>query len=200
MNEKKMEIISTPITKEDVDVVAERVFNESIKLLGGLRKLIEYRNLTWLPSLAEASYTVVLKEELFKTHYEIAEELGITEQTVKKILQADEELVEKYLKGELEKVDEHKAGGIAKLAYKKVKNEKGIFIKEEEMEVLGVEWAIKVLIRLKGVDFPVKKEDLEEKLKGIIIKGKPVEEILEKMEFPLKTPAEVLHQIKKNLS
>ena len=66
MNEKKMEIISTPITKEDVDVVAERVFNESIKLLGGLRKLIEYRNLTWLPSLAEASYTVVLKEELFK--------------------------------------------------------------------------------------------------------------------------------------
>ncbi len=200
MNEKKMEIISTPITKEDVDVVAERVFNESIKLLGGLRKLIEYRNLTWLPSLAEASYTVVLKEELFKTHYEIAEELGITEQTVKKILQADEELVEKYLKGELEKVDEHKAGGIAKLAYKKVKNEKGIFIKEEEMEVLGVEWAIKVLIRLRGVDFPVKKEDLKEKLKGIIIKGKPVEEILEKMEFPLKTPAEVLHQIKKNLS
>ena len=200
MNEKKMEIISAPITKEDVDVVAERVFNESIKLLGGLRKLIEYRNLTWLPSLAEASYTVVLKEELFKTHYEIAEELGITEQTVKKILQADEELVEKYLKGELEKVDEHKAGGIAKLAYKKVKNEKGIFIKEEEMEVLSVEWAIKVLIRLRGVDFPVKKEDLKEKLKGIIIKGKPVEEILEKMEFPLKTPAEVLHQIKKNLS
>ncbi len=200
MDEKKMEIISTPITKEDVDMIAERVFNESIKLLGGLRKLIEYRNLTWLPSLAEASYVIVLKEELFKTQYEIAEELGITEQTVKKILQADEELVEKYLKGELEKVDEHKAGGIAKLAYKKVKNEKGIFIKEEEMEVLGVEWAIKVLIRLRGVDFPVKKEDLEEKLKGIIIKGKPVEEILEKMEFPLKTPAEVLHEIKKNLS
>ena len=200
MDEKKMEIISTPITKEDVDMIAERVFNESIKLLGGLRKLIEYRNLTWLPSLAEASYVIVLKEELFKTQYEIAEELGITEQTVKKILQADEELVEKYLKGELEKVDEHKAGGIAKLAYKKVKNEKGIFIKEEEMEVLGVEWAIKVLIRLRGVDFPVKKEDLEKKLKGIIIKGKPVEEILEKMEFPLKTPAEVLHQIKKNLS
>ncbi len=200
MDEKKMEIISTPITKEDVDMIAERVFNESIKLLGGLRKLIEYRNLTWLPSLAEASYVIVLKEELFKTQYEIAEELGITEQTVKKILQADEELVEKYLKGELEKVDEHKAGGIAKLAYKKVKNEKGIFIKEEEMEVLGVEWAIKVLIRLRGVDFPVKKEDLEKKLKGIIIKGKPVEEILEKMEFPLKTPAEVLHEIKKNLS
>ena len=200
MDEKKMEIISTPITKEDVDMIAERVFNESIKLLGGLRKLIEYRNLTWLPSLAEASYVIVLKEELFKTQYEIAEELGITEQTVKKILQADEELVEKYLKGELEKVDEHKAGGIAKLAYKKVKNEKGIFIKEEEMEVLGVEWAIKVLIRLRGVDFPVKKEDLEKKLKGIIIKGEPVEEILEKMEFPLKTPAEVLHEIKKNLS
>lgn len=60
-NEKKMEIISSPIATEDIDFMAERVFNESIKILGGLKKLIEYRNLAWLPSLAEASYTVVLK-------------------------------------------------------------------------------------------------------------------------------------------
>lgn len=119
---------------------------------------------------------------------------------MKNILQADEELVEKYIKGELEKVDEHKAGGIAKLAYKRVKNERGIFIREEEMEVLGVEWAIKVLMRLRGTDFPVDKETLKSKLKGIVIKGKSINDIVEKMQFPLKSPSEVLHQIKINLS
>ncbi len=195
-----MEVITRPITDTNIDLLAERVFEESIKLLGGLRKLIDYRNLTWLPSLAEASYVIVLKEELLKTHFEIAEELGITEQTVKKILQADEEIILKYLKGEIEKVDIHKAGGIAKLAYKKVKEEKGIFIKEEELEVLGVEWAIKVLTRLRGVDFPLSKEDLKEKLKGLIIKNIPIDKIIEKMEFPVKTPAEVLHKIKTAIS
>ncbi len=195
-----MEVITRPITDTNIDLLAERVFEESIKLLGGLRKLIDYRNLTWLPSLAEASYVIVLKEELLKTHFEIAEELGITEQTVKKILQADEEIILKYLKGEIDKVDIHKAGGIAKLAYKKVKEEKGIFIKEEELEVLGVEWAIKVLTRLRGVDFPLSKEDLKEKLKGLIIKNIPIDKIIEKMEFPVKTPAEVLHKIKTAIS
>ncbi len=195
-----MEVLSSVVTDMDIDFLAERVFEESIKLLGGLRKLIDYRNLTWLPSLAEASYVVVLKEELLKTHYEIAEILGITEQTVKNILGANEEVVLKYLKGEIEKVDVHKAGGIAKLAYKKVKEESGIFVSKEEFEVLGVEWAIKVLIRLRGADFPLDKRDLEDRLKGLVIKDKSVKEIIEKMDFPVKNPAEVLHKIKKVIS
>ncbi len=191
------ETIENPVT-QDIDHLAQRVFEESINILGGLRKLVEYRNLTWLPSLAEASYVVVLKNELFKTKREIAEFLGITEQTVDNILKAKEEIVEKYLKGEIEKIDEHKAGGLAKLAYQKVKEESGVFIREKEMEALGVDWAIHVLIKLKGADFPLDKEQLKERLQGLIIKGKPVEEIIEKMEFPVKSPAEVLKQIKEH--
>ena len=196
MGEEEMEVITSPITESDVDQTAERVFQECINILGGLRKLMHYRNLTWLPSLAEAAYIVVLREEQMKTYREIAEKLGITEQTVRNILQADEEEVKRFIMGELEKVDEHKAGGIAKLAYRKVKKERGVFIREDELEVLGVDWALRVLIRLRGADFPLDKEQLKERLKGLNIKDKPIDEVIDKMSFPVKTPAEVLRRIK----
>lgn len=192
-----MEVINTAVREIDVDALAEQVFHESINILGGLRKLIEYRNLTWLPSLAEAAYAVVMKEELMKTHKEIAFDLGLTPQTVQNILRADAQEVEKFIKGEIEKVDEHKAGGIAKLAYERVKKDKRITIKEKELEVLGVDWAIKVLTRLRGTDFPLDKEQLSERLKGVIIKDKPFEEIVNEIKFPVNTPAEVLKEIKR---
>ena len=116
-----MEVISSPVEKIDVDALAEQVFQESISILGGLKNLMEYRNLTWLPSLAVAAYVVIMKEEMMKTHKEIAYELGLTPQTVQNILRAKAEKVEKYVKGRAEKVDEHVAGGIAKLAYEKIK-------------------------------------------------------------------------------
>ena len=191
-----MEVISSPVKEIDVDALAEQVFQESINILGGLRKLIEYRNLTWLPSLAEAAYAVVMKEEMMKTHKEIAFELGLTPQTVQSILRADAQEVERYIKGEIEKVDEHKAGGIAKLAYERVKKEKRVIIKEKELEVLGIDWAMKVLIRLRGADFPMGKEQFIERLRGVVIKERPIKEIVEKMEFPVNNPAEVLRKIK----
>ncbi|HIP57906.1 MAG TPA: regulatory domain protein [Archaeoglobus profundus] len=118
-----MEVIAKP-KGGDIDKMAEKVFFESIRQLGGLKKLIEYRNLTWLPSLAEAAYVVVLKNEAMKTYKEIAQELGITEQTVKNIATADEQEVVKYIEGEIEeRPKEHIAGGLAKLAYKKLKEE-----------------------------------------------------------------------------
>lgn len=192
-----MEVINTVVKEIDVDALAEQVFYESINILGGLRKLIEYRNLTWLPSLAEAAYAVVMKEELMKTHKEIAFDLGLTPQTVQNILRADAQEVEKFIKGEIEKVDEHKAGGIAKLAYERVKKDKRITMKEKELEVLGVDWAIKVLTRLRGTDFPLDKEQLLERLKGVVIKDKPFEEIVNEIKFPVNTPAEVLKEIKR---
>jgi len=121
-----MEVIR-PIRPErgNIDRMAEKVFLESIKLLGGLRKLLEYRNLTWLPSLAESAYVIVLKNEALKTYREIARELGITEQTARSIATADEKKIREYIDGRLEeKPREHIAGGIAKLAYMNLK-EKG---------------------------------------------------------------------------
>jgi len=38
-----------------------------------------------------------------------------------------------------------------------------------------------------------------ERLKGMVIKGKKIEEILDKLEYPVKTPAELLHGIKVNI-
>jgi len=198
------EVITKP-KGGDVEKMAEKVFWEAIKMLGGLKKLVEYRNLTWLPSLAEASYVVVLKNEAMKTYSEIAKILGITEQTVKNIATADEREVRKYIEGELEeRPKEHIAGGIAKLAYKKLKEEgrldtEEIEMKKEEMEVLDVDWAVHVLAKIRGLDFPVEKEQLMERLEGIIIKGKKIEEILEKLEYPVKSPAELLHKIKVQL-
>lgn len=156
-----MEVIKPK--KANIDEMAEKVFMESIRILGGLKKLIDYRN------------------EAIKTYGEIARELGITEQTAKNIATADEE-----------KPKEHVAGGIAKLAYKNLK-------KEEEAKVLGIEWALHILIAIKGLDFPVEKHNLVERLKGIKIMGKDIKGILEKIEYPVKNPAELLHKIKEKI-
>lgn len=196
-----MEVIAKSIGM-NVDKMAEKVFLESINLLGGLRKLIEYRNLTWLPSLAESAYVVVLKNEALKTYREIAKELGISEQTARNISTADEEKVREYIEGKLEeKPSEHIAGGIAKLAFKKLKEgggleEEELVLGREEIGVLGIDWAVNVLARIRGLDFPIEKEKLAEKLSGVVINGKRIEEILEKLEYPIKSKAELLHGIK----
>jgi len=196
-----MEIISKPMGG-NIDEMAEKVFMESIKLLGGLKKLVEYRNLTWLPSLAEAAYVVVLKNEAVKTYGEIARMLGITEQTAKNIATADEEKVKNYIMEGGERPNEHIAGGIAKLAYRALK-QRGeldkIELKKEEAEALGIDWAVHVLAAIKGMDFPAEKEALMERLKGMSIMGKDAKEILEAIEYPVKNPAELLHKIKERL-
>ena len=200
-----MEIIARP-KGGNIDKMAEKVFWEAIRMLGGLKKLVEFRNLTWLPSLAEAAYVVVLKNEALKTYREIAEFLGITEQTVKNIATADEEEIKKYLEGELEeRPKEHIAGGIAKLAYRNLKeqgklDEEEVEIKQDEIEALEIAWAVLTLARIKGVDFPADKETLKERLKGIVVKEKgkefKIEELLGKIVYPVKSPAELLHKIK----
>ena len=199
-----MEVIAKP-KGGNVDKMVEKVFLESIKLLGGLKKLAEYRNLTWLPSLAEAAYVIVLKNESLKTYSEIAKELGITEQTARNIATADEEKVKKMLEGKLEERErEHVAGGIAKLAYKKLKSEgrldeEEVSINAEEIEVLEIGWAVLVLAKTRGLDFPADKQTLMERLGGMILKGRNVEELLEKIEYPVKSPAELLHKLKQVL-
>lgn len=111
----------------NVEHLTQKVFFKTIELLGGIRKLAEYRSLTWLPALARASYAIVLKEKFLKTEKEIAKMVGITKNTVKMILRADPEIALKKIK-ELEESGEnrkefkvHTAGAIARFAYKELK-------------------------------------------------------------------------------
>ncbi len=196
-----MEVITGAVKERNIDALAERIFHESIRILGGLKNLVEYRNLTWLPSLAEAAYVIALKNEAIKTNREIAEYLGITEQTVKKILSADEEKVMDYLKGEGTKEKEHIAGGLAKLAYKAIKEDRDnlderIDAMEEGAKSLGIDWAVHVLSSIKGLEFPATKDALIARLKGYRINGVDMEEILNKIEYPVINPAELLHKIR----
>ena len=200
--------ILTPeeIREFDIDAMAIRVFLKSLELIGGPRKLIEYRNLTWIPSLMEASYAVVLRDMANKTEAEIAEFLGSTRQTVRNMLRAEPELVLKKLEGELEEKTPraHTAGGLAKLAYKEIKEGREnltmfLHLLQVASESLGVFWPVEILKRMKGADFPIGKEELLERLKGLKVKEKNIEEILEKLSYPVKSPADLLAQIRENL-
>ena len=178
----------------NVDDIAKRVFYKSIDILGGIKNLMEYGKLTWLPSLAEASYVVTLKNEGSMTNKEIAKKLGISEQTVESILRAKE-----ATPNELADIDTHKAGALAKAAYRNVKMDKSVEFDEETADVLNVLWAFKILRSLKGVDFPLDKERANEILSGLSVKGRPIEEIIDSVEFPVRTPAELIKKIKNAL-
>ncbi|HIE33238.1 MAG TPA: bacterio-opsin activator [Thermodesulfobacteriaceae bacterium] len=172
------------IQERDLDARALRVFLKALELLGGPRKLIELRNLTWVTSLMEASYAVILAEEGLKTEDEIASFLGLTRQTVRNILRADPELVMMKLEGELrEKTPKaHTAGGLAKLAYREIKEGRDALIffsslVEEGARLLGVGWPAEVLARLKGLHFPVAGTEIGQKLKGLKVKEKDLGDI-----------------------
>lgn len=74
-----------------LDFMAMRLFVKIIKLLGGPRKMIELKRVTWLPSLMGAVYVVLLHEIERKTTKKIAATLGLTPQTVQNILRAKPE-------------------------------------------------------------------------------------------------------------
>ncbi len=121
-------VIKVKEKKINLEKLVLDVFLKSIELLGGLKKLTQYRALTWLPSLVRASYAVVLKEEFQKTEREIAAEIGLSYQTVRLILSASPEKameklkkIENLSKKERESLRVHLAGGITKLAYQKLK-------------------------------------------------------------------------------
>jgi Predicted transcriptional regulators len=200
----------------DLEQLVTRVFFRAIDLLGGLSKLTEFRTLTWLPSLARAAYVVVLREEYMRTEEEIAQRVGLTKNTVRSILRADPTLamekiqkLEELAKEELKEMKVHTAGGIAKLAYKMVKegNEAEILshfctvVAEEVARALDIPWAYAVLKHLRGVKFPVQDSQvLKEKLKGVKIKTHPAEEVVDRLPYPIKTPAVLLHEIKLAIS
>ena len=187
--------------KRDEKVLS--ILMEALNVLGGPRKIIEFRNLTWIPSIIKAGYALLLKEA-GKTHEEIAKELGVTKATVDRMLRADPEDVMKKISGELveEKIDEHVAGGLAKIGYKQLKEKQ---IKQEiehyseTAETLGVEWAVILMTKVRGLDFPVNKDTLLGRLKGIKIFDIPIEDILDEVKFPVETPAQLLKEVSRVL-
>jgi len=193
---------------ESVDELAFRVFIKALEILGGPRRLIEYRNLTWVPSLMAASYAVVMHDKQMKTYDEIAAHLGLSKQTVERMLRADPKEVMKKISGEWEgeKFDEHIAGGLAKEAWRRLKEGEEINLaitpSRKVLEAAGGPvWAVLTLTRIKGLDFPVDSPDpLIERLKGIEVDGKPMEEILRSLEYPIRSPAELLRKIRRAVS
>lgn len=187
---------------KELDEKALTVFIKALEILGGPRKIIEHRNITWVPSLMTASYAVVLRD-MGRTTREIAETLGTTEATVRRMLTSDpQEVMKRIMEGE--EVDDHIAGGLAKEAWSRIKRGERVSLalelSREAAEALEVAWAVEVLVKIRGLDFPVEKEDLLERLKGTKIAGRPAEEVLEKLKYPIRSPAELLKQIKAALS
>ncbi len=210
-----IELTAPPMNEHDLEHLVSRVFFKSLDLLGGLHKLAEYRTLTWLPSLARASFVIVLREEYLKTEEEIAEIVGLTRNTVRNILRADPQMalykiqhMDELTKEEKKQLRVHTAGGIAKLAYKLVKEGEEAqvlleFCREmsaKAVQVCEAPWAYTVLKHSKGLKYPVQDaSQLKEKLAGITIKGLPAEEVVEGLSYPIKNPAQLLHEIKEYL-
>ena len=200
-----MKVLTEPVhtSEESIDELAFKVFIKAIELLGGPRKLVEYRNLTWVPSLMAASYAVVLKDKKMMTYDEIASFIGVSTATVKRMLSADPEAVMKKIRGELEELDEHVAGGLAKEAWERIKAGEDIHISIESTRaaleaIESPPWAVIVLKRIKGVDFPVSDPKvLKERLEGVEVNGKPAEELVEKIEYPVMSPADLLKKLKR---
>ncbi len=210
-------VIEVGEIKVNPEPLVLRIFLKSIELLGGLKQLAEYRTLTWLPSLARAAYAIVLKEEYNRIEDEIAEEIGLTRQTVRNILRADPELALKKIEKMKELVTEegkemqvHTAGGIVKLAYNLIKQgqeESQLFLEfsSQILESISEEvpWAYRILkaVKERGVKFPINNaSELKEKFGGLKIKEKDIQEIAERIDYPVNNPALLLKKIKQVLT
>ncbi len=113
--------------------------------------------------------------------------------------------LEELAKEEIREMKVHTAGGIAKLAYKMVKegNDAETLVQyyglaaEDVAKALDIPWAYAVLKCTKGIKYPIEEGSvLKERLTGLKIKNLPPEEVIEKLHFPIKNPAHLLHEIK----
>jgi len=192
----------------EVEATVLRVFLKTIDLVGGPRALAERRHLTWANSLMAASYVVVLHEEALRGVDAIAAELGLSRAAVQNILRADPEVALKKLAevGEGENIRVHLAGGLAKAAYRLVRQgeeEPRVlrYFLERFVELFDIPWAYLVLKAVKGFDFPAERaDDLLPRFEGLRLEGLDAGEIVRSLDYPIRNPAELLHQIKMQLA
>ncbi len=205
------------IDEKGLERLVERVFFKAIDLLGGLKQLAEYRTLTWLPSLARAAFAIVLREEYLRSEDDIAEYVGLTRNTVRNILRADPDAamykiqhIDELTAQEKRELKVHTAGGVAKLAYKLVKEGQDSQTMLEFCHAMAGEalkaascespWAYLVLKHTKGIGYPIVDANvLADRLSSIQIKGLNGAEVAKALFYPIKTPAQLLHEIKEYL-
>ncbi len=204
------------VNNAELEQLVSRVFFKAIDLLGGLRSLTEYRTLTWLPSLARAAYAVVLSEEYMKTELEIAQILGVTRNTVRTMLHADPNtalekirmLEEEGTPTENKVLTVHLAGAIARLAYKMIKEGQEAQsllefcrqMAQDSLKVCDTPWAYLLLKHSKGIKYPITSpEQINELFGDLVVAGKKMSEIAEYLFYPIKNPAQLLHEVKEYL-
>ncbi len=59
-------------------------------------------------------------------------------------------------------------------------------------------WPIQVASRTGSMEFPLQKEEAKDKLKGIEVNGKDITEILDRLHYPIDSPADLVHEISEN--
>ncbi len=205
-------VVEVKPIEEEPELWATRVFLKTLDILGGLKNLTEYRALTWLSSLARSAMVIVLREVFNKTEEEIAEYVGLTRQTVKNILRADPEAALSRVRNfgdlteeEREKIPVHMAGGLTKKAFELIRDRGeepaiALLYASQTAQALDVPWAYAVLKKIKGVDFPLEGPALlKERLSGLDLKGQKAENVVDKLEYPISSPAELLKKMKKVL-
>jgi probable regulatory domain-containing protein len=200
-----MVMVQDEIREVTPDALAMRIFLKALELAGGPQKLIEYRNLTWIPSLLQAAYAIVMSNEFNKTAEEIAETLGVSTQTIRNILHASPEKVKEKLAAELDsrEVKVHTAAGLAQWAYQEIQagNESVHFLEstfQQVSDLLDIAWPLEVLVRLRGKKFPISRQELSDLLKGIQVEGKPVEELINQLPETVNSPAQLLKSLKQS--
>ncbi len=201
-----MVVVNQEIREVTADALAMRIFLKALELAGGPQKLIEYRNLTWIPSLLQAAYAIVLSREFNKTADEIAQTLGVSTQTVRNILHASAEKVQEKLSAELNarEVKVHTAAGLAQWAYQEIQagNESVHFLEstfQQVSDLLDIAWPLEVLRRLRGKKFPLQREELRDLLNDVVIEGKRFEELADKLPESISSPAHLLKQLRQGL-
>ena len=123
------------------------------------------------------------------------------------MLSADPEIIKKKIEEEIEdeSVRVHNSGAIAKLAYNEIKEGRDylpIFAQylsdlADSSQSFKSAWPIEVLLKIKGIDFPINSPSLlKEKLKGVIVEGVEIEKKIENLQYPINNPAQLLHQIR----
>ena len=202
-----MVIVNQEIRQETADAKAMRIFLKALELAGGPQKLIEYRNLTWIPSLLQAAYAIVLSREFNRSAEEIARTLGVSTQTIRNILHASPEKVREKLASELEnrEVKVHTAAGLAQWAYQEIQagNESIHFLEstfQQVSDLLDLAWPLEVLRRIRGQRFPLRREELGSLLSDVVIEGKRFPELAPKLPETITSPSQLLKYLKQSLT